>query len=173
MRKVEGCSKPNRKRKMGRICLAILLVIMTMCSLSLVACEPEEEEEEKPWWEQLDKFEYVLSDERTLEKTYSHKPGDINNMLFTYVYDSKDDKEYIPQLKLYYDGVEQEIVIDILSRKRYHTMLESYQSVSYIHGLGKYIANLRFLLPGGDVDELGNEFGSLSIKILVIKGEEE
>lgn len=171
MRKVEGCSKPNKKRKMGRICLAIVLVMITMCSLSLVACEPEEEE--KPWWEQPEKFEYVLSDERTFEKTCSHKPGDINNMLFTYVYDSKDDKEYIPQLKLYYDGVEQEIVIDILSRERYHPHLGTYQSVSYIHGLGKYIANLRFLLPGGDVDELGNEFGSLSIKILVIKGEEE
>lgn len=94
-------------------------------------------------------------------------------MLFTYVYDSKDDKEYIPQVKLYYDGVEQEIVIDILSREYYHPHLGTYQSVSYIHGLGKYRAYLRFLLPGGDVDELGNEFGSLSIKILVIKGEEK
>lgn len=172
MRKVEGCSKPNSKRKMGRICLAIVLVIMTMCSLSLVACKPEEEE--KPWWEQTDKFEYVLSDERSLEKTYSYRRGeDRSDMLFTYVYDSKDDKEYIPQLKLYYDGVEQEIVIDILSRKRYHTMLESYQSVSYIHGLGKYRANLRLLLPGEDVDELGNEFDSETIDILVIKGEEK
>lgn len=98
---------------------------------------------------------------------------DRSDMLFTYVYDSKDDKEYIPQLKLYYDGVEQEIVIDILSRKRYHTMLESYQSVSYIHGLGKYRANLRLLLPGEDVDELGNEFDSETIDILVIKGEEK
>lgn len=71
MRKVEGCSKPNKKRKMGRICLAIVLVIMTMCSLSLVACKPEEEE--KPWWEQPEKFEYVLSDERSLEKTYSYR----------------------------------------------------------------------------------------------------
>lgn len=94
-------------------------------------------------------------------------------MLFTYVYDSKDDKEYIPHVKLYYDGVEQDIVIDILSRERYHTMLESYQSVSYIHGLGKYRARLRFLLPGGDVDELGNDFDRVSINILVIKGEEK
>lgn len=154
------------------ICVVICVILAVI--LVMVIPKPEEQEEPKPWWEQRDKLEFVLEDERSIEKTYSYKPSDdYIQPEFNYIKNKSDQTECIPELKIYFDGVEQSIINVVVRRKIYYENLDSYQSIGIIKGIGIYRATIYSYLTQEDAKNMINEINDISVNIIIRDGIEK
>lgn len=162
----------ERKQKImmiSVICIVICVILAVI--LVMVIPKPEKQEDPKPWWEQRDKLEFVVEDERSVEKIYSYKAGDNTaDMIFNYIEDKNDVRECIPNIYIYFDGILQDCIQNIKYRERYNENQNHYNSIALIRGIGKYRVSIYFYLSKDDAVKMINDVGSVTIDIIISKG---
>lgn len=160
--------------KRQRIIMISVICVILAVILVMVIPKPEKQEEPKPWWEQRDKLEFVLEDERSIEKTYSYKPSDdYIHPEFNYINNKSDKTECIPKMKVYYDGVEQYVISIIYGRELYNENQNHYNSIAVIRGIGVFRVSINFYLSKEDAKNMINEINDISVNIIIRDGIEK
>lgn len=154
--------------------ITILLMMMILCIFMIAGCENHNK---KPWWEDRENLEFVLEDERSDEKSFSHKLPYSEKITFHYTFDSANTEEYIPKVKILHNGVEKMFYTYVYKREWFYLKPDGFDyddphRSAIIKDPGAYRVSLHFYQNKVDADKLQNLLDTEVIYIIVNKGGE-
>lgn len=153
--------------------ITILLMMISMCTFMIAGCENHNK---KPWWDDDDNLEFVLEDERSVEKSFTYRKPYREKIEFNYVFDKTDTEEYIPKMKMLYKGVEKMFYTYVYKREWFYLKSDGFDyddphMSAIIKDPGGYRVSLEFYQNKTGADKFQNLIGVEVIYITIHKGE--
>lgn len=153
--------------------ITIMLLMMSLCIFMIAGCENHNK---KPWWDDDDDLEFVLEDERSVEKSFTYRKPYRERIEFNYVFNKTDTEEYIPKVKMLYKGVEKMFYTYVYKREWFYLKPDGFdyddpQTAAIINEPGAYRVSLEFYQNKTGADKFQNLIGVEVIYIIIHKGE--